>query len=136
MKVRLGFVSNSSSSSFTLCVPKGSTREEIEALIIRHLGIGKNFFIRNFERDAVDAIFDSIAEKTDILKEIEKQKEYLEKRYGEQEWIDWWQDKLDRNFDVYQGGFDTDGFSAEQLLCGQDFKVDKPDFFMENSKRE
>ena len=136
MKIRLGHVSNSSSSSFTLCVPKNSTKEEMEALIIKHLGIGENFFIENFEKDAVNAMLDSIGEKRDIQNEIERQKEYIKKGYGEQEWVDWWQDMLDREFDVYQGGFDTDGSPSDQLLCSQDFKVDKPDFFMENSKRE
>ncbi len=136
MKIRIGFVSNSSTSSFTLCVPKDSTKEEMKILIIKHLGIGENFFIENFEKDAVEAMSDSLAEKKDIPKEIEKLQEHLKKGYGKQEWIDWWQDMLDSNFDVYQGGFDTDGSPANQFLCGQDFKVDKPDFFMENSKRE
>ena len=136
MKIRIGFVSNSSSSSFTLCVPKDSTKEEMEALIAKHLGIGENFFIENFEKNAVDVIFSSLAEKTDIQKEIEKRKGYVERGSGQQEWVEWWQDKLDRNFDVYQGGFDTDGSPADQFLCSQDFKVDKPDFFMENHARE
>jgi len=133
MKIRNGFVSNSSSSSFTLGVPKGSTEEEICGMIELQIGEMKDFFLPEFRQLLIDTILKCKGDKEDINKKIKDFQKYLEEGHGKQEWVDWWQEKKDKNFDVYSGGFDDQEGPIEIFLCNQDFKIDEDNFFMENS---
>ncbi len=134
MKFRIGFVSNSSSSSFTLCVPKGSTEEEIRTIIGEKIGKMEGFFLPNFRQDLIDTIMECKGSKADVKYELKKNQEYLEtSKWGKQEHVDYWQELVDKNVDVYRGGFPDDGEGCQLFLCYTNFKIEEEDFFMENS---
>ncbi len=134
MKIRNGFVSNSSSSCFTVRVPRGTTEEEIRAKIEEHVGEMKNFFIPSFRQQIVDTIMECKGDKVDLERElkfeIEWNKEHPDHSTEEQERR---QAQFDGDLDYYNGGFSDNGDGAIQLwLCNTDFKIDEDGFFMEN----
>jgi len=142
MKVRTGFVSNSSTSSFVICVPQGSTEEQIHAMIKKHICPLDTCFLKNFADDIIDTILENKGERVEVKEKLEK--EFL-KQLGEkdkntkwelnlQKQINFWQDIIDKNLDVYQGGFsDDEGIPIQDILCHLDFKIEEENFFMENN---
>jgi hypothetical protein len=134
MKIRQGFVSNSSSSSFTLCVPKGTTEEEIRLIIEKQVGKMEGFFLPNFRQDIIDTLMESKGDKNEYISDLKFEKEWNEEHpdasTGEQERL---QAMADDEFDYYQGGFSDNGDGPIQcLLCYADFKVEGDNFSMEN----
>lgn len=99
MKVRSGFVSNSSSSSFVVCVPKGQklTHEYIKSA----LGLGK------VSNDFADAFLDPIISVFANAGKPDKDFfEYNEEYAG-----------LTDKWDVYQGWADDQSGEAEYSVC-------------------
>jgi len=124
MKIRTGFVSNSSSSSFVLCVSKDSTKKEIRFIIEKEIGNIDDFFIPNFKQKIIDLIMDCEKISKD---ELEDYKKYLP--------FD--QNRIDTNLDVYRGSFHDDtGDPIENLLCETSFKIKEENLFIENFGRE
>jgi len=130
MKVRTGFISNSSSSSFVIHVLQGSTEEQIRAMIEEHIGILDTCFLENFKEDMINVMLRCKGKKVDVQKRLEEEKN---SKYRHQEWVDEWQDIIDKNLDVYHGGFETDGDPIEVLLSGSAFKIEEENFFIENN---
>ena len=133
MKIRTGFVSNSSTSSFVLCVPRGSTEEQIHAMIKKSI-CPFDCFMNAFADNIIDIILECMGEKIEIQEKIEKGQE-LDLQYQIDYWqehIDNWQDKVDRNFDLYQGGFSNSEDSIQYTLFNLAFKISEDNFFMKN----
>ena len=135
MKVRTGFVSNSSSSSFVMIVTKGMSEEEMGARIAESIGPMSNFFIPDFRQDLIDTIMKSKGGKINLEGELKSEQDWIDKNPdGSTEERDEWQKIIDKNVDYYQGGFSDDGDGALQAwLCGTSFKVERDGFFMENT---
>lgn len=135
MKIRNGFVSNSSSSSFIMRVPEGTTEEERRELVEQQVGEMKGFFIPNFRNDLVDAIMKCSSYKNDYESDLEWEIKWIEedpKRDTEKR--DRLQTMADDEFDYYCGGFSDNGDGPIQAwLCYMNFKVSEERFFMENS---
>lgn len=134
MKVRNGFVSNSSTSSFVIRVSQGTTEEQMRDMVEKHIGILDTCFLENFKEDMIDTILKCKGSKIDTKERLEEEKNNLKDReWGKQEWVDEWQDIVDKNLDVYQGGFDSDGSNPVEILLNHlNFKINKDDLFMEN----
>ncbi len=134
MKIRIGFISNSSSSSFVMMVPKGTSAEEIQSKIEKHVGKMEGFFLPNFRQDLIDTIIECIGEKIDLEKDLQWEIDWISKNSGScTKERDRLQELIDKNIDIYQGGFPDDGEGCQLFLCYTNFKVEEENFFMENT---
>lgn len=134
MKIRSGFVSNSSSSNFILRVIAGSTEEEIRAIIEKQVGDMKGFFMPTFRQELIDTIMNCKGEKNDCIRSLKFEKKW-NKDHPDHDLKE--QDNLqamcDDKFDHYDGGFSDNGDGAFQyFLCYTSFKIEENNFFMEN----
>lgn len=134
MKIRTGFVSNSSSSSFVLNVLKGTTEEEIRAMVEKLVGKMEGFFLPHFRAELVDCIMECKGEKNECVSELKWEKKWLKENPGKDTTErDRLQAMVDDKFDHYTGGFSDNGEGALQyFLCETSFTIDEKDFFMEN----
>ena len=134
MKIRTGFVSNSSSSNFVLRVLAGSTEEEIRAIIEAQVGEMKGFFMPTFRKDLIDTIMECKGSKNECEKDLKMELEWLEKNPdSDTDERDRYQAMCDDKFDHYSGGFSDNGEGPLQyFLCDTVFKIDEDYFFMEN----
>ena len=135
MKIRNGFVSNSSSSNFIMRVPEGSTAEYIREKVGKHVGTMEGFFIPDFREQLINIIIKCKGSKNDCISDLKWELKWLEEdpdRDTKQR--DYYQSKCDDEFDHYQGGFSDNGDGPIQLwLCNSEFKIEDEDgFFMEN----
>jgi hypothetical protein len=122
MKIRQGFVSNSSSSSFILASKKDLTKSEIKALLLSDPKIISNL---------VDKIVDTMVERL-YSERPTSLREYALDRYGESnEQIARWHNK-GLNF-VYHTFFsDEDGDPIESLVCNAlDINIETDEFAIE-----
>ena len=134
MKIRTGFVSNSSSSNFILTAPGGTTEEEICAWVEKQVGEIEGFFLLNFRNDVINTIMECKGGKINISGDLEREKkrnkEHPDHSTEEQERL---QKQLDSGLDIYGGGFSDNGDGPLQyMLCYTDFKVEDGDFSMIN----
>jgi len=134
MKIRTGFVSNSSSSSFVMMVSKGMSEEDIRARVAEVIGPMTSFFMPDFRQNLIDTIMECKGEKIDLEKELKFELDWLDKNPDSDTLErDQWQEIIDKNVDYYRGGFSDNGDGALQYwLCEQAFKVSRDGFFMEN----
>ncbi|HUS51012.1 MAG TPA: hypothetical protein VMZ91_12665 [Candidatus Paceibacterota bacterium] len=125
MKIRKGFVSNSSSSSFILCAPKDINKKNIKKLIQEKLKIEDINFIPNFKKEVLDAFMKYLKKNLDLNQE---ELEY---------WIDdekMLKQCLNKEIDVYTGGFSDNGEGDIQyLLCGANLiSISEKDFYFKH----
>lgn len=134
MKIRKGFVSNSSSSNFILRIFEGATEEEIRAMIEKQVGKMEGFFIPEFRQQIIDTIMECKGDKNNCIRDLEWELKWLkEEPNRDTEQRDYYQAKCDDEFDHYQGGFSDNGDGPIQLwLCNTAFKVENDTFSMEN----
>lgn len=134
MKVRIGFVSNSSTSNFILRVLAGSTEEEIRSIIEKQVGDMKGFFMPTFRQELIDTIMNCKGEKNDCIRDLEWELKWIEENPDRNtDERDRYQAMCDDKFDHYSGGFSDNGDGAFQyFLCYTPFKIEENDFFMEN----
>ena len=134
MKIRTGFVSNSSSSSFTVCVPKGSTEAEIRTIIERLVGKMEGFFLPEFRQQLIDTIMECKGELIDLEKDLQFENKWLaDTPESSTEERDQLQKQIDSGNDYYQGGFSDNGNGPIQfMLRYTNFKVEEDNFLMEN----
>ncbi len=137
MKVRLGFVSNSSSSNFVLMVLTGSTEEEIRAIIEKQVGKMEGFFIPEFRQQLIDTIMECKGEKNECVRDLEYEIKWLKDNPGEStEDRDMYQAMVDDKFDHYQGRFSDNGEGHLQyFLCYLIINIDDEDFYFLNEGR-
>ncbi len=135
MKIRKGFVSNSSSSSFIIMVPKGTSVKEIQSKIEKHVGKMEGFLLPNFRQNLIDTIIECIGDKIDLDSELKFEIDWISKNpESETSERDRLQKLIDKNVDIYDGGFSDNGEGPLQyFLCSTNFKVEEENFFMENT---
>ncbi len=134
MKIRTGFVSNSSTSSFVLRIFEGATEEEIRAVIEKQVGKMEGFFLPEFRQQLIDTIMGCKGDKNECIRDLKFEKEW-NKDHPDHDTKE--QDHLqvmcDDKFDHYSGGFSDNGDGPLQfMLCYTPFKVEEDNFFMEN----
>ena len=118
MKIRQGFVSNSSSSSFIIAFKKGLTEKQIESKIVEKLKIPQDSPIFWLAGDIAkvftnyqDIDFADYEEEEDYIKNIRK----LESK----------------GFVVYEGSASNDDYDvAENLVCDMELYIDEPDLYI------
>lgn len=135
MKVRTGFVSNSSTSNFILRVLAGSTEKEIRSIIEKQVGDMKGFFMPTFRQELIDTIMKCKGEKNDCIRDLEWELKWIEENSDRNtDERDRYQAMCDDKFDHYSGGFSDNGDGPFQyFLCYTPFKIEEDDFFMENN---
>jgi hypothetical protein len=118
MKVRLGFVSNSSSSSFILAV-KGNIKVELAKLF-------KDFPLKNF---VTSLQYICTNKNNGKIKNFSDLKIYAEKQCMDEDDEQYLQivDYLKDGYTVYNGIFSDDsGDALESYLCNEDINIDTP----------
>ena len=124
MKIRNGFVSNSSSSSFIIGFSKGSTKKDIEKILKDKMRIGEGSILEGVSSNIISTIIKN-------MEKIKNIKKYIKEEYcGEDEGK---LIKASETLDMYEGSFANDSDSVECFLCYQDFDINEKDFYFLNS---
>ncbi len=135
MKIRTGFVSNSSSSSFIVMVSKGMSEDDIRARVAEYVGPMSNFFMPDFRQNLIDTIVECKGDMADLEEDLKREQKWIKDHpdYSTDE-LDQIQNLIDKNVDYYEGGFSDNGDGALQAwLCYESFKVERDGFYMENT---
>ena len=134
MKIRTGFISNSSTSSFVLRVFEGATEEEIRSIIEKQVGKMEGFFLPEFRQQLIDTIMECKGDKNEHIRDLEWEIKWLKENPDKStEDRDRYQAMVDDKFDYYRGGFSDNGDGPLQfMLCYTPFKVEEDNFSMEN----
>jgi len=129
MKIRKGFISNSSSSSFVI-----TSKEELnEDNLLENSGIKESFIFYDLFKDVIQSICSNAKE----LKTEEDFYKYYGKYDSLQKLIEYYDDGdlekavknfTEKNHHLYVGGFASDSDGLEAGLCEVRFNVDKEDF--------
>jgi hypothetical protein len=125
MKIRNGFVSNSSSSSFFMGVPKNSTKDQIEIILKNKIGLPEHSLIKTFGDAIVKAIVRSIKKISteDILTNSYKEGDYYDQLAKH---------LLELNMDAYEGSFSSEsGYAIEILLYETHFNFEDNELIFE-----
>jgi len=115
MKIRNGFVSNSSSSSFILASKTALTKEQVS----RAMGIPKDSLIAGIGDEVAQVVIDS-------ANKVSTWKAYVDEAYdGNEAWVDKSSEKikelLEKGWDVYCGEFSNSSNNIlEMYLCDVD----------------
>jgi len=132
MKIRNGFVSNSSSSSFIVGLPKGMSDKKKRDFLLKKMGVDKDSFFFYAATGVVDCIMEATPIKTleDMIED-----------YGYASLGDFSEDHP--NFvEVFNrcGAYELDVFSGSasnedhdiggQLFCEMEWKINTDDFFI------
>ncbi len=125
MKVRTGFVSNSSSSSFTLIVPKGMSLEEIKTELVQRLGISDGCFLKDLKEGILKAFIENLS-KEDLKESLEEAIRY---KFSEEN-INMLQNAINNDMDFYIGHFNSDGDASEIMLCYSVFDIQEDKFYL------
>ena len=127
MKIRYGFVSNSSSSSFVIAVPKGT---DIKAEIEKNFSLPKNHPLTNIANDVIKQILNDInidpRNKIKNLKDFKDEFGYEDEDYEEDtgdEFVESVKEGLKRGWEVYTGSFCDDGDCLDLTSAGFDIKT-------------
>ncbi len=137
MKIRTGFVSNSSSSSFIVMVKKGMSELEMRARVAQYVGPMSNFFMPDFRQNLIDTIMECKGDKVDLKKDLAWEQKWKDEHPDpddhDTDEIDRLQKLIDKNVDYYEGGFSDNGDGALQYwLCETSFKIEGDGFSMIN----
>lgn len=130
MKIRQGFVSNSSSSSFTLALPKGTKKEDVKEIILKKMQVPETSMIFNMAQDMAEVFAKSIDSKLDIDDEINSTKKYMTN--GGKDWIRELEEYKEKEWVIFRGGFADDNGEIEAMLCCLTLKINDDDMHFEN----
>jgi hypothetical protein len=130
MKIRRGFVSNSSSSSFIAGFPKDMSDENRKERVIEELGVDENSFFYDVAKQIADCIVDSIV--------IKDREEFAKENYLDSwDLIEEYEKSLfikceDQGFDYLTGSASNESFDdmGEMILYDRCWGVDEDDFFI------
>lgn len=131
MKIRQGFVSNSSSSSFMVGLPKGLKEKEKKALLLGKMGIDESSFFFSAAKNIIECILSS-----ECIRTREKLVKELYASSWESVLEDYREGKLfnkckEKGLDFYMGSATNECYKiGEQLFCEMEWFVDDKDFFM------
>ena len=123
MKLRQGFVSNSSSSSFIMGVPKGSTEQKIREILKKNLDIKNCSIFPNLEEEVLDTIIWDM----EAIKDID---EYIKERDWEK--LDYLKE-MSLKMDIYTGDFPNDNTAMEGLLCDAEIDINEDDLYFKEA---
>ena len=134
MKIRNGFVSNSSSSSFVIGFKKNLSDEEKEQLLLKKMKINENSFFYNVAKEIIYCIINS--------EFITNRKKLVEYRYCNsfeemKESESWFTNAFlkceEKNFDCYIGSAVNDAENVGEILfCDMEWNInDDNDIFIQ-----
>lgn len=134
MKVRTGFVSNSSSSSFIVGFKKGLSQYERQELVLKKMGVKEGDFFFNAATEVANCIAFAEPIETDSFA----------REYGYENWEEMFaspdesyltngiQNCLNKDLDVCYGSASNESYeTGKNFFCDTEWKVDDDDFFIE-----
>ena len=132
MKIRNGFVSNSSSSSFMVGLPKGLTEKQSIDFLIKKMGVDKDSFFYFVAKNIADCILSSKKiSKIDQLIDDFGYSNYAEFRIDYPEIVDLFEKCQEKSMDVFSGSVSNESYEiGEQLFCDMDWQVNDEDFYI------
>ena len=134
MKIRAGFVSNSSSSSFVMASTlKGDAlREKLEKVFGLNYDLsGKPYPIKAFDLNIGKHIYktldDGISTKEEYLKEIYSTEEKARQSEDYSKNLDF----IENGFTIYMGGFSDEGYGdLDQFLCKSEISYEDSELYI------
>jgi len=132
MKIRNGFVSNSSSSSFIVGLPKGLNKKEKLNLLMEKMGADKDSFFYHAAKNIADCILAS--EKISRIGQLMDDygySTYEEFRGDCPGIVAIFERCKEKSMDVFTGSASNDAYEiGEQLFCEMEWNVNDDDFFI------
>lgn len=130
MKIRNGFVSNSSSSSFIVGLPKGLNDDEKRELLYKKMNVNEDSFFFFAAKGIADCIIKATPIKSrealmddycyDSIEDFKKDYPHLSKLFCK-----------NYKFDIYSGRVTNDSYKiGEQLFCEIEWEVNDDDFYI------
>ncbi len=125
MKIRSGFISNSSSSSFILGVKPEATEEDIRKIIEEKMGIKDNSILAFMKDDLIDALVsDLIPLDLDVaIAEADK--------YDDDSYAVFCKDLQTKGLKFFRGSVEDDCGAAQKLFCDTAFHMEDKDFYID-----
>jgi len=133
MKIRTGFVSNSSSSSFIIAV-NGNLKKELQQLLKLYQGKSKDLFlpIGDIAKDIIDVIIENSQEHT--FDSYEEETGFTEKDL-ENDYSDIYKKVKNDGWKFYAAEVATDDDNPiEQYLCSKPFDFKNQDIIIHKEK--
>ena len=126
MKIRNGFVSNSSSSSFIIACKGDLTKE-----VMKQLCIDKSSPWADFVEKGINLLIENATEKFTTIKELEQ---FIESDGYDDDAFDTLKEYIKQGFTGYIGSLDSDGDGIESALCDMEINYKSNDLIIEKEE--
>ena len=132
MKIRLGFVTNSSSSSYIIGYNGDKTKEEIKDLLLEFFEVPKSSPLRSMVEDVakefvIGDIFETVDEYLKDITECDSWEEYIEEGYSSTE-TEVLRKIRDRGMKVLSGFATNEDEPVSYFICEYiEMNIDTPD---------
>ncbi|MHA1468967.1 MAG: hypothetical protein ACTSSP_00245 [Candidatus Asgardarchaeia archaeon] len=134
MKIRKGFVSNSSTSSFIVGIPKDLSEEEKKIFLINKMGGEKSIFSEMFEPIANLILGGDIGEERILEYWGEDSLEGLKENCSDM--YDIIMKCREKGLEIHMGSADDQSSDRSEIsFCGMTIYVDEDDFFFDKEGR-